>query len=276
MVADTRTTAPTSVLAQAEALDGGEIIEIRCDYLVGCEGGRSETRRVIGAKLHGDTEIGRVQSTFIRASSLLSSLKAKPAWGTFSLNARRSGNVYAIDGRATWLVHNYLRPDEHDFDAVDRDASLRAILGVGADFNYEVISKEDWIARRLVADRFRDRRAFICSSLTIWTEKTLKARSATARTATAGSGPEFEAASEKPIKTTFCFELARARLKLSSKREGRRIDPVSKKRSADPAVGAWHRPTHYANDGASVTRYGLIFPTFRDALLRRSQKQSRP
>ena len=171
MVADTRTTAPTSVLAQAEALDGGEIIEIRCDYLVGCEGGRSETRRVIGAKLHGDTEIGRVQSTFIRASSLLSSLKAKPAWGTFSLNARRSGNVYAIDGRMTWLVHNYLRPDEHDFDAVDRDASLRAILGVGADFDYEVISKEDWIAHRLVADRFRDRRAFICSSLTIWTKK---------------------------------------------------------------------------------------------------------
>lgn len=156
------TQSETSVLAQAEALDGGEIIEIRCDYLVGCEGGRSETRRVIGAKLHGDAEIGRVQSTFIRAPSLLGSLKAKPAWGTFSLNARRSGNVYAIDGRATWLVHNYLRPDEHDFDAVDRDASLRAILGVGADFNYEVISKEDWIARRLVADRFRDRRAFIC------------------------------------------------------------------------------------------------------------------
>src|SRR5262249_45959091 len=36
------------------------------------------------------------------------------------------------------------------------------ILGVGAEFTYEVISKEDWIGRRLVADRFRDRRAFIC------------------------------------------------------------------------------------------------------------------
>jgi len=43
-----------------------------------------------------------------------------------------------------------------------RWASLRAILGVSADFNYEIISKEDWIARRLVADRFRDRRAFNC------------------------------------------------------------------------------------------------------------------
>jgi 2-polyprenyl-6-methoxyphenol hydroxylase-like FAD-dependent oxidoreductase len=152
----------TSVLAQAEALDGGETIEIRSDYLIGCEGGRSQTRRLIGAKLQGDAEIGRVQSTYIRAPSLLGSLKAKPAWGTFSINAQRSGNVYAIDGRTTWLVHNYLRADENDFEVVDRDACLRAILGVDADFSYEIISKEDWIARRLVADRFRDRRAFIC------------------------------------------------------------------------------------------------------------------
>jgi hypothetical protein len=34
--------------------------------------------------------------------------------------------------------------------------------------------------------------------------------------------------------------------------------------------GPWGRPE---NDGTSVTRYGLIFPTFRDAFLRRSQKR---
>ena len=47
-------------------------------------------------------------------------------------------------------------------NSIDRDWAIRAILGVGADFDYEVISKEDWVGRRLVADRFRDRRAFIC------------------------------------------------------------------------------------------------------------------
>jgi hypothetical protein len=51
--------------------------------------------------------------------------------------------------------------DEEDFEAVDRDACIRAILGVGTDFAYEILSKEDWIGRRLVADRFRDRRVFI-------------------------------------------------------------------------------------------------------------------
>jgi hypothetical protein len=45
---------------------------------------------------------------------------------------------------------------------VDRDWALRTILGVGADFQYEVLGKEDWVGRRLVADRFRDRRVFLC------------------------------------------------------------------------------------------------------------------
>src|SRR6185369_905594 len=38
----------------------------------------------------------------------------------------------------------------------------RSILGVGPDFEYEVLSREDWIARRLVASKFCDRRVFIC------------------------------------------------------------------------------------------------------------------
>jgi hypothetical protein len=85
------------------------------------------------------------------------------------MNPRRSGNVFAIDGRETWLVHNYLRDEEEDFDAVDRDWAIRAILGVGPEFPYEIISEEDWYGRRLVAERFRDRRVFLCGDAAhIW------------------------------------------------------------------------------------------------------------
>jgi len=70
--------------------------------------------------------------------------------------------VFAIDGRETWIVHNPLRAQEVGFESVDRDWALRTILGVQPDFHYEIISKEDWVGRRLVADRFRDRGAFIC------------------------------------------------------------------------------------------------------------------
>ena len=153
---------PEGVTAQGIQLDNNQTITIRADFLVGCDGGRSAIRRAIGATLSGTAEVQRVQSTYIRAPSLLSMSDLKPAWANFSLNPVRSGNVYAIDGRETWLVHNYLKPGEHEFDSVDRDWALRQILGVGADFSYEVIRKEDWIGRRLVADKFREGRVFIC------------------------------------------------------------------------------------------------------------------
>jgi 2-polyprenyl-6-methoxyphenol hydroxylase-like FAD-dependent oxidoreductase len=159
---DTFTQDIDGVRAEGADLDTGEPVHIRCEYLVGCDGGRSGVRKAIGAKLAGTDVVGRVQSTFFRAPDLLSRARNRPAWATFSLNPRRSGNVYAIDGRETFLLHNYLRADETDFEAVDRDWAIRTILGVGADFRYEIISKEDWIGRRLVADKFRDRRVFIC------------------------------------------------------------------------------------------------------------------
>jgi 2-polyprenyl-6-methoxyphenol hydroxylase-like FAD-dependent oxidoreductase len=153
---------PGGVTAHGTRLDDNQTITIRADFLVGCDGGRSAIRRAIGATLAGTTEVQRVQSTYIRAPSLLARSDLKPSWATFSLNPVRSGNVYAIDGRETWLVHNYLKPDEHEFDSVDRDWALRKILGVGDDFSYEILRKEDWIGRRLVADKFREGRVFIC------------------------------------------------------------------------------------------------------------------
>ncbi|OZI48658.1 FAD-dependent oxidoreductase [Bordetella genomosp. 4] len=150
------------VHVQGRDLDTGEALSFSADYLVGCDGGRSYIRTVIGANLVGDAVIQRVQSTYIRAPKLLEMFRYEPAWATFSLNPKRCGNMYAIDGKTLWLVHNYLKDDEADFESVDRDLSIRQILGVGEDFDYEVISKEDWYGRRLVADRFRDRRIFIC------------------------------------------------------------------------------------------------------------------
>jgi hypothetical protein len=157
------------VVATAVDLDTGDAIEITCAYMVGCDGGRSEIRRRIGATLTGDAVVGRTQSTYIRAPALIGLMQATPAWSTQSLNPRRSANVFAIDGRETWLIHNYLRPDESGFDAVDRDRCIRLILGVDDAFEYEVLGQEDWIGRRMLADRFRDRRVFICGDAAhIW------------------------------------------------------------------------------------------------------------
>lgn len=156
---------PHGVIARAESVDTGEAVEIACRFMVGCDGGRSGVRKQIGARLDGVPVVARVQSTYIRAPKLLPMLLEKggvPAWNSFAVNPRRGGSVYAIDGREKWLVQAYLHDWEEGFDSVDRDAQIRTMLGVDADFEYEILSIQDWFGRRLVADKVRDRRIFIC------------------------------------------------------------------------------------------------------------------
>ena len=149
------------IVATVRKLDSDTTSEIRADFVVGCDGARSLVRKAIDANLQGTPIIQRVQSTYIRAPALLGMMD-RPAWMTLSLNPRRCGTVVAIDGREKWLIHNHLNREDETFESVDRDASIRAILGVRPDFEYEVLSNEDWVGRRLVADRFRKGRAFIC------------------------------------------------------------------------------------------------------------------
>ena len=151
-----------SVTASAVDLDSGTRTSIACDYLVGCDGASSFVRKSIGSEFVGAPVLQYAQSFHIRAPQLRSLLPGKPAWLYFSLNPRRCGVTMAVDGRETWNIQNFSHPGESRLDHLDRDWVIRSILGVGPDFEYELLSCEDWVARRLVANKLRDRRVFIC------------------------------------------------------------------------------------------------------------------
>ena len=137
-------------------------------YLIGCDGGASMARKTIGAKLEGTAVIQHVQSTYIRAPGLTKRMKGGEAWGILNINLERSGTIYTIDNDDRFLVHNYVKPDE-TFDTVDRDACLRAILGVGPEFEYEVLRVEDWTGRRLMTDKMAQGRIFLAGdSAHLW------------------------------------------------------------------------------------------------------------
>jgi 2-polyprenyl-6-methoxyphenol hydroxylase-like FAD-dependent oxidoreductase len=157
----------TGVRATAENLDTGGVSEILASYLIGCDGAHSDVRHVIGSKFSGDAVVMQTQSTYIRAPQLLGMIPS-PAWLSVSLNPRCSGYLFAIDGRERWLIHNW-RPPNEDLAALDRDQCIRQILGVESSFKFEILGQEDWTGRRMIADRFRDRRVFLCGDAAhIW------------------------------------------------------------------------------------------------------------
>src|SRR6185437_8063793 len=92
------------VVATAEDLAGGEPLTVAARYMIGCDGAHSTVRRKIGATLIGDAQLEQRQSTFIRAPELARTIPTRPAWANTSLNPRRSANMFAIDGRETWLI----------------------------------------------------------------------------------------------------------------------------------------------------------------------------
>jgi 2-polyprenyl-6-methoxyphenol hydroxylase-like FAD-dependent oxidoreductase len=156
------------ITAVAADLNGGEDLTISAEYMIGADGAHSTVRRSVGAVLTGDPMLEQRQSSYIRAPELLKATPTKRAWANTSLNPRRSANMFAIDGKETWLIHNYMRPGE-TFDNVDREWCIRTVLGVGPSFPIEILAKEDWTARRMIANKFRDRRVFLCGDAAhIW------------------------------------------------------------------------------------------------------------
>lgn len=152
----------TGVTVTLRSTDTGAEQTLGCAYLAGCDGGRSPVRKQMGVHLTGDAEIARTRSTLIRAPGLKKLFgNRRPAWMSWVVNHKVRGNVVAIDGEDLWLVHRALPRGERDFDTLDRDQSIRDALGVGSDFQFEIVKHEDWIGRRLVAERFRDGRVFI-------------------------------------------------------------------------------------------------------------------
>jgi len=160
----------TSVEAYDQDADGvtvhcrgedGEAFDIRAAYLAGCDGGRSSIRKAMGVSLVGDAEISRTRSSLIRAPGLKALFgERRPAWMSWVQNPKRSGTVVAIDGEDVWLVHRGVGAGE-TFEDVPFDESIRDVLGVDESFTWEVLNHEDWIGRRMVAERFRDGRIFI-------------------------------------------------------------------------------------------------------------------
>lgn len=157
----------TGVTARGRDLATGEAYEFRADYLVGCDGGSSMVRKTIGARFEGVDIVSGTRSILLRSPDFTAKRKVAPAWMTWVLNPRVFGCVIAMNGDDLWSFHMWMPTGVSDFESLDREQAIRASFGT--DFEYEIISTDDWYGRRLVANKFRDRRVFICGDAAhIW------------------------------------------------------------------------------------------------------------
>ncbi|MBT7485037.1 MAG: FAD-dependent oxidoreductase, partial [Rhodospirillales bacterium] len=137
------------------------------EYLVGCDGGRSLIRHLLGIKYQGDTGIeqsyfgGRMFSTYVRVPALYQDfLGHRRAWQYWAVNPEIRSSMIAVNGRDEFLFRTRAsEPNQPPEDAAVADAMRRC---VGVDIAMEIVAHEPWTAgMALVADRFADRRVFL-------------------------------------------------------------------------------------------------------------------
>jgi 2-polyprenyl-6-methoxyphenol hydroxylase-like FAD-dependent oxidoreductase len=139
--------------------------EIRCQYLIACDGAGSRMRKIAGVTMTGIPSIGYMANDYLRVD--LSDFPVARAAAAMLLAPLDSGDSWLTllntDGRNRWLVFRKIgtakdeRPRVPTDDEVIADAKRR----LGVDRKVEVINRSSWCSAREVAERYRAGRVFL-------------------------------------------------------------------------------------------------------------------
>lgn len=130
---------------------------IEADYLVGCDGGRSNIRRALGLQYQGVFSQGMNVAVLFR-SPLLKHTGHGPAVQYQIVNSQINGAIAAVDGKDLWRL-NIRNVNQEQLDELNPLGKLRSALGEGIPF--EVLAVRPWTGHCVVAERYQDGRVFL-------------------------------------------------------------------------------------------------------------------
>ena len=145
------------VIAEVLNKKNGQKEIIEADYLVGCDGGRSNIRRALEIKYEGIFSQGMNVAVLFR-SPLLKMIAHGPAVQYQIINAQINGAIAAVDGNELWRL-NIRNVKQEQIDTLNAPEKLRFALGDNIPF--ELIAVRPWTGHCVVADRYQDRRVFL-------------------------------------------------------------------------------------------------------------------
>lgn len=145
----------SGVTVQTARVGGAAPEELRCDYLVACDGAASATRKALGIAMKGTFAEGHNVTVYFESAALRDLLAPRPGVMMDIVNAEGRANLSSVDGRDRWRLIQYVQPDE----ALDPERRIRAALG--AEVPHIVIGAKTWAGHRVVAERFRCGRVFL-------------------------------------------------------------------------------------------------------------------
>ncbi len=148
-----------AVVATVCDLTTGQQFEIEAQFLVGCDGARSPVRDAIGARLEGNFAMSRNYNIVFRAPGLAEAHGHGKAIMYWQVNGEVPSLVGPMDTDDRWFfMPTGLAPDVQ----VTMDSAADLIRrATGINLPFEILSIDEWLAHRAIADRYRDGRVFL-------------------------------------------------------------------------------------------------------------------
>jgi 2-polyprenyl-6-methoxyphenol hydroxylase-like FAD-dependent oxidoreductase len=147
------------VHARVRDLEIAAETSIACAFLVGADGARSAVRDAIGAKMQGMRGLSRNYNIVFRAPGLAGKHGHGPAVMYWQVNGDVPSLVGPMDRGDKWFFMPTSVPDGMKLADFEAPSLIRTATGI--DLPYEILSSDEWVASRLIADRYRDGRVFL-------------------------------------------------------------------------------------------------------------------
>jgi phenol 2-monooxygenase (NADPH) len=116
---------PVTVTLQHTGVNAGDLATVRANYVVGCDGARSQVREVIGGKLHGDAAHQAWGVMDILANTDFPDVRQKCL-----IQSAREGSVLVLPREGGYLFRLYVELDKLNADerVADRDFTVNHMI----------------------------------------------------------------------------------------------------------------------------------------------------
>ncbi|WP_246129772.1 FAD-dependent monooxygenase [Verticiella sediminum] len=147
------------VTAVLRDLQHGRDVQVRAGYAVGADGARSSVRELIGTRMQGQYGLSRNLNIVFRAPGLAQAHRHGPAIMYWQINRDVPSLIGPMDRGDTW----FFMPTQVDERLLASGVDARSLIAraTGIDLSYEVLSSDEWVASRLLGDRYRKGRIFL-------------------------------------------------------------------------------------------------------------------
>lgn len=143
------------VVATLRDVTTGVETTVTAAYLVGADGARSTVREKLGIKMSGTSPLSHNHNIVFRAPGLAQRHKLGPAVMYWLVNEEVPAVISPLDVGDRWT---FGCPKLLDASS---DPATLIRLAVGFDIDIEILSRDEWTAHQLIADRYGAGRTFL-------------------------------------------------------------------------------------------------------------------